>query len=85
MMTHALVDTLASWTDWDYAAYLLGRSIGLFENQNFHVDVKHVFWTDNPLDNGLHEALLSLVRADVVEHRYSENDDSQFRWIGVQH
>jgi hypothetical protein len=69
---------LADWTDWDFAGYRLGRSIGLFAGQNFHIDVKHVFWTSNPLGDGLHDALLALVLAGVVERR--DEPDEQFRW-----
>jgi hypothetical protein len=37
-----------------------------------------VFWTDNPLGNGLHDALLALASAQVLERR--EEPDEQFRW-----
>jgi hypothetical protein len=36
-----------------------------------------VFWTDNPLGNGLHDALLALAGAQVLERR--EEPDEQFR------
>jgi hypothetical protein len=49
-----------------------------FQNQTFHIDTKHVFWTDNDLGNGLHDALLALVRAQVLDRR--EEADEQFRW-----
>ena len=68
---------MAEWEDWDGAAYLLGRALGIFENQAF-LAVKGVFWTDNDLGNGLHDALLSLVRAGVLERR--DELDEQFRW-----
>jgi hypothetical protein len=74
----SLAMDLAEWTDSDVAAYLLGRSLGLFQNQNFQTDTKHVFWTNNPLGNGLHDALLALVRAGVLERR--DEPDEQFRW-----
>jgi hypothetical protein len=72
-----LPQDLAEWEDWDGAAYLLGRALGLFENQSY-LEVKGVFWTDNHLGNGLHDALLSLVRAGVLERR--DEPDEQFRW-----
>ena len=68
---------LAKWTDWDGAAYVLGCSLGLFEDQDFG-QVKAVFWTDHRLGNGLHHALLALVSAGVLERR--EEPDEQFRW-----
>jgi hypothetical protein len=74
----SLAKNLAEWVDCDVAAYLFGRSLGLFEDQNFETDTKHVFWTDNDLGNGLHDALLALVRARVLDRR--EEPDEQFRW-----
>jgi len=73
-----LAEVLADWTDVDIASYELGRCLGLFGGQNFHIDVKHVFWTNNPLGNGLYGALLELVSAGVLEMR--EAPDRQFRW-----
>ncbi|GLI00926.1 hypothetical protein [Phytohabitans aurantiacus] len=82
----ALADDLDDWTDWDAAAYVLGRILGLFPDADF-LDVKHVFWTDNQLGNGLRDALLALVAAGVLGRR--EEPDEQFRWFGhrdrVQH
>ena len=78
----SLAEDLADWTDWDVSAYYLGRSLGLFRDQNFSKDAKHVFWTDNDLGNGLHDALLALVKARVLEHR--EEPDEQFRWQRLQ-
>ena len=68
---------MADWEDWDCAAYALGRKLGLFENRTFR-EVKGMFWTDNDLGNGLHDALLALVRAGVLERR--DEPDEQFRW-----
>jgi hypothetical protein len=73
-----LAEDLAEWVDCDGAAYLLGRSLGLFQNQSFQTGTKHVFWTDNDLGNGLYDALLALVRAQVLDRR--EEPDEQFRW-----
>ncbi|WP_203935295.1 hypothetical protein [Virgisporangium ochraceum] len=71
-----LADNLTDWTDSDGAAYELGRALGLFAGRTF-LDVKGVFWDNNPLGNGLHDALLLLVRAGVLEVRDGED---QFRW-----
>jgi len=71
---------LADWTDWDVAAYRLGRAIGLFEGKDF-MAAKGTFWTDNALGNGLHEALLVLVSAGVLDRR--DEIDEQFRWAAL--
>jgi hypothetical protein len=72
-----LADKLADWTDWDLAAFRLGHTLGLFEEQTFH-SAKHVFWTENILGTGLHDILLALVQAQVLERR--DEPDEQFRW-----
>lgn len=74
----SLRDHLADWTDWDGAGYALGLSLGLFEGLNFQTGAKHVFRTDNALGEGLHDALLALARAGVLERR--EDPDEEFRW-----
>jgi hypothetical protein len=74
----SLASVLWDWTDWDGAAYELGRAIGLFADVAF-IDAKHVFWTDNDLGNGLHQALLALAKARVLDRR--EIPDEQFRWL----
>jgi len=68
---------LADWTDWDFAAHILGRALGLTLG-DFSTEAKSVYWTDNRLGNGLHDALLALVQAGVLERR--QDPDEQFRW-----
>ncbi len=75
----SLAEELAGWTDWDYAAYLLGTHLGLLTG-NFATRNKHVSWTENQLGNGLHAALHALVDAGVLERR--TDPDEQFRWVG---
>jgi len=76
MSSMTFVETVADWTEWDVAAYALGRALGLFETRSF-VQVKGTFWTDNALGNGLHDALGALVRAGVLEQR--DEPDDQYR------
>jgi hypothetical protein len=72
---------MAGWTDWDGAAFVVGRSLGIFDESVTFTQVKGVFWTGNPLGNALHEVLLQLVAAGVLERR-EEPEDEQFRWSG---
>jgi hypothetical protein len=73
----AFADDLREWTDWDVAAHLLGAHLGALDG-TFHSN-KGKFWTNNPLGNGLHAALLALVDAGVLERK--DYPDEQFRWI----
>jgi hypothetical protein len=72
--------TLADWTDWDVAAFRLGRAIGLYELEQEWFRRKGTMWTDNREGAGLHDALLALADAGVLETR--SEPDEQFRWIG---
>jgi hypothetical protein len=74
----SLAEDLDDWTDWDGAAYALGRTFGLFQDADF-LRVKHIFWADNRLGDGLHDALIALVSAGVLARR--EEPDEQFRWL----
>lgn len=74
-----LAKGLDDWNYWDGAAYEVGRSLGIFGESETFLQVKGVFWTDNPMGNALHEILLQLVSAGVLERR--EEPDEQFRWI----
>ncbi|HKE55113.1 MAG TPA: hypothetical protein VKB46_00370 [Pyrinomonadaceae bacterium] len=71
-------DSASDWTDSDVAAFFLARSIGLMKEVDFPAKVKHVFWTNNPVGNALHQMLMELVAAGVLEYR--EEPDYQFRW-----
>jgi len=72
-----LADDLGDWTDVDGAQYVLGRALGLFADQTF-VQVKWVFWANNPLGQALYDMLHDLVKAGVLEHRVEPDD--QFGW-----
>ena len=47
-----VVAYLAEWVDWDVAAYLLGRGLGIFNDQDFR-EAKGAFRTGNDLGNGI--------------------------------
>lgn len=74
---------LSDWRDWDTAAYELGVCLGLWMDFGAPVyedpwhGLKHIFWTDNNLGNSLHEILINLVIAGVLE---SKDDNSSFKW-----
>ncbi|GAA1223159.1 hypothetical protein GCM10009665_11820 [Kitasatospora nipponensis] len=70
---------LREWTDDDWAAFRLGQSLGVFSEVEAFSNVKYVFWGVNPLGNALHQVLLQLAQAGVLEQ--SESQD-QFRWSG---
>ncbi|MGW4895891.1 hypothetical protein ACWEQL_27095 [Kitasatospora sp. NPDC004240] len=69
---------LADWTDWDGAAFHVGRALGVFPESETFPHVKSVFWTANPLGDALHDILLCLAAAGVLERR--DEPDEQFRW-----
>ncbi|MET9881194.1 hypothetical protein ABZZ36_42465 [Actinacidiphila glaucinigra] len=73
-----LSEGLPDWTDWDGAAFVVGRSLEIFGESEAFSEVKWVFWTNNALGNALHEVLLQLAAAGVLERR--EEPDEQFRW-----
>jgi hypothetical protein len=73
-----LAQTLREWTDWDLAAFKLGRAIGLFEREDDWLRRKSIMWTDNHTGSGLRAALLALTKAGLLERR--EEPDEQFRW-----
>jgi hypothetical protein len=73
-----LSESLADWTDWDLAAFRLGRAIGLYEREDDWWRRKGTMWTDNLIGAGLHDALVKLAEAGVLDQRH--NPDEQFRW-----
>ncbi|MFD8756948.1 hypothetical protein ACFV0O_39125 [Kitasatospora sp. NPDC059577] len=70
---------LREWTDSDWAAFRLGQSLGVFSEEEAFSNVKYIFWGVNPLGNALHQVLLQLAQAGVLEQ--SESED-RFRWSG---
>lgn len=77
---NTLKEHLENWNDFDGAAYSLGLSLGVFqENQSFQ-ELKYVFWTNNPLGNMLHEMLEELVKTEIL----IKNEDDQYKWNNDQ-
>ena len=70
-------DATEQWVDWDVAAWLLARAVGVPLPSEFWA-CKGTFWTDNPMGNGLHDALVALYRAGILDRR--DEPDEQFRW-----
>jgi hypothetical protein len=71
---------LQDWTDVDLAEYYTAVALGLIdpERSPFQTQAKHVFWTDNPVGNALHQLLETLVSLSVLERR--DEPDLQYRW-----
>lgn len=69
------LEKMSTWHDSDGAAYELAVALGALPPDAF-IEHKGVFWTTNPLGDGLYEALLALVRAGLLEH---DEDESRFR------
>ena len=66
------LNRMSAWQDSDGAAYELAVSLGALPPGDFPKH-KWIFWTDNPLGNGLHGALFALVSAGLLE--YDEEGD----------
>ncbi|MCM2416667.1 hypothetical protein [Streptomyces sp. RKAG293] len=73
-----LPEGLAGWTDGDGAAFVVGRSLGIFDGSEAFTQVRGVFWTDGLLGDALRVVLVQLAAAGVLERW--EVPDGQFRW-----
>lgn len=79
----SLKERLSRWTDWDIAAYELGACLGFWRDfgnvsgQDAWNGVKGAMWSSNPLGEGLHVFLLSLVEEGMLEY---DEEDEKFRW-----
>ena len=70
--------SLADWSDWDLAAFLLGRAIGFYETIAQFQRHKDDYLSADPLGSGLHDALVTLAEAGLLERR--DEPKTQFRW-----
>ncbi len=80
--TASLPATLADWTDFDVAAFELGRALGVFTAADSFQSVKGMFWSNSPLGTALHETLRVLVAGGILEDK--PDDDTIFRWNQTQ-
>ena len=67
------------WYDSDQAAFARAVALGVTSEDTFREN-KWVFRTDNPLGNGLHQALLVLTAGGLIE--YDEEEDRFRRRFG---
>ncbi len=73
-----LQDALQDWSDWDGASFELARCLGIIKPEVRFLDVKPIFWTDNPIGNTLIAVLDELVTAGILE---KEDDPGlRYRW-----
>lgn len=73
-----LRESLAEWTDFDYAMYELGVALCIFPIDSKMNDYKGVFWSQNKLGNGLLKIFDQLIELGYVEYR--DEPESQYRW-----
>ena len=73
---------LAEWTDFDVAAFELGRALGIFTAEDSFASVKGALWSNSPLGVALYETLRVLVAGGILEDK--PEDDTIFRWSTTQ-
>jgi hypothetical protein len=75
----SLREELRDWTDVDQAQHCLSLCVGLMDpSVRFHLEAKHVYWTNNPVGDMLLGILEKLADVEVLEKR--DEPDLQFRW-----
>ncbi|MEK6880408.1 MAG: hypothetical protein AABY22_12400 [Nanoarchaeota archaeon] len=76
MINNTLKENLSDWTDFDTAAFLLGKSLGFFKDtsQNY----KHVFWSNNKLGDRLNLMLEALVEQGFLLKQ--DDPDLRYKW-----
>lgn len=79
-MQQTLRDLLKEWQDWDAASHGLAVAIGLASNDDdSYFKSKHLYWSSNPIGEGLLACLDKLVKAGILEQRHEP--DIQYRWL----
>jgi hypothetical protein len=80
--TASFPTALADWTDFDTAAFELGRALGVFTEADSFQSVKGVFWSSSPLGTALDDTLRALVAGGILEDK--PDDDTIYRWNQTQ-
>ena len=72
---------MADWEKFDVAAYHLGVVLGIFPELDFKNDTwansKHIFWSNNPLGESLHDILQEIVHIKMLEY---DDGNPAYRW-----
>lgn len=72
-----LRSALSEWADFDLAEFALARCLGIIDPVvSWSPSYKYLFWSNNPVGNGLADILDRLVAMGALE----TNDDQQYRW-----
>ena len=73
--------SLAEWTDVDVAAYYVAVALGVAPDPGREWDSwggrKGLFWSANPLGDGLYRVLETLVETGVLE---KDEEELKYRW-----
>jgi hypothetical protein len=73
--------SLAEWTDADIASYYVAVALGIApapgKEWDFWGGKKWMFWTANPLGEGLYRILDMLTESGVLE---KDQEEMRFRW-----
>jgi hypothetical protein len=75
-----LAQTLKDWAQWDFAAFCLGRNLGLFESPEWS-RAQGTFWRQGPIGSVLHDMVLALVEAGVLEQQENPGQQPEFRLV----
>jgi hypothetical protein len=75
---------LAEWTDADVASYYVAVALGVVPDPGSEWDFwggkKWMFWSTNPLGDGLHPVLETLAENGVLE---KDEDEMKFRAFSI--
>ncbi len=74
-----LKEKLQDWADIDWACFELAKCLGMMDEETkFSTDAKHIFWSNNLVENKLFDFLLrDLVEIGILEY---DNDEQRVKW-----
>jgi hypothetical protein len=72
-----LRDSLDAWQDVDSAEHTLATLLGIVPATSAMHHYKWMYWSANPTGAALHECLMVLIRAGILESREGE---TEVRW-----